>query len=52
MVGLELLQHQVGTERPCMKVSLSEEKVRTPLTEDNDLMVIENYEGEMGEYSS
>jgi hypothetical protein len=35
-----------------MKVSLSVEKVRTPVTVDNDLMGTVNCERDMGEYSS
>lgn len=49
-VGLKLLQCQVGNEKLCMKWSLNVEKVRSPVNEDSDLMVTENYGGEMGVY--
>lgn len=48
--GLKLLQCQVGNEKLCMKRPLNVEKVRSRANEDCDLMVTENYGGEMGVY--
>lgn len=49
-VGLKLLQCQVGNEKLCMQRSLNVAKVRSRANEDCDLMVTENYGGEMGAY--
>lgn len=51
LVRLKLLYCRAGNGTLCMKGSLSGEKVRTPVTEDSDLMVTVNCEGDMEEYS-
>jgi hypothetical protein len=49
-VDLKLMNCQVGNEKLCVKWPLNVEKVRSPVTEEGDLMVTENCGGEMEVY--